>query len=696
MGYTMSGGLDINGAQQKQGRIGSGLNEWQLLRASWEFLTSHDFANPAVFTLPSDTSGPAIPPREFPKAFSRTFVDPSGAVNILAGLEEGDLDLIRHHARETSQMLARAGKSDTFESVFMTDLSNASVVFDEVFTVTLSADRSLEKSKSASDYASKVQQKTHEVAALLRQGLGSRAIIVSVHPLNPTCPWELTSSPTTRPLTLRIGLILNKSNAFGILDQGPPAEDTEGCKVFRQLWKNKAELRRFKDGSITESVVWSVDRPEERCLVPGMVVKYLLSTHFGLDEYEDETSLGWLTPQYLDRTRIPASAHDMIYTEASAKQGFRPVLDSFDSLYKLIKSSDEELPLSVLNYSPMSPALRYTSTFIPYSIDSKRWTTAPGCLKWTPTIDVLLQFESSRKWPDDLMAIQKIKMAVLVKTAQVIEAASGDQDIQVAVVLDPLASDIEDSATLEVIMPNGHAFHLHIFLDRERTLLERIVEGSEPDTSERMKRQAHDALDLHVRRYTAAPRHHTAIVTLHHMHPSFASACRLLKRWVSAHLLSTHFPEEVLELFMAAVYLDPTTLGAPATAHAGFLRSLHLIAHWAWREQALLVPLYTATQSHEKDSSTHNQTFKFPVEHREAAETGFQAARKADKDCHVMTMVIATEQDVTGRAWWRLGSPSRLVAARIQALAMATLNALQDGASVEVSRVKEINSLDSH
>ena len=38
------------------------------------------------------------------------------------------------------------------------------------------------------------------------------------------------------------------------MDRGPPADDARACTVFRALWGPRAELRRFKDGSIVEAV----------------------------------------------------------------------------------------------------------------------------------------------------------------------------------------------------------------------------------------------------------------------------------------------------------------------------------------------------------------------------------------------------------------------------------------------------------
>jgi len=480
--------------------------------------------------------------------------------------------------------------------------------------------------------------------------------------------WSPTETSSERSGALQIGVLLDKEHAFNILDQGPPSEDTVGSEAFRLLWGLKSELRRFKDGRITESVVWTANRPEERALIPGWVVQWLLSSHFDVEKDE----MTWTSPGYLPITQIPESAHRLVHAEGSEKLGFRPVMTAFDDLYKVIKAADDDLPLSVLNFSPMDPALRYSSTFIPYAVDTARAASAPDCVRYMPVVDVLIQFESSRKWPDDLVAIQKIKLAVLAKTAEILESKL--PDAEVSLVLDPHAPDVQDAAALEVVLGSGHAFHLHVQHDRERTLLERIVEDADTP-SEKLRRIAQDAYDLHYRRYSAAPRHHGAVITLHHMYPSFASAGRLLKRWVASHLLSSHFPEEMLELIMASVYLDPGAHEVPTTAHTGFIRAIELIAHWSWRDSALLVPIYTATRDHDPDASV--RSVAFPEGPRRQAESSFQAIRKMDKECHKSTMVVVTEDDLLGRAWLPMGLPHRLIASRLVTLAQATLAAIQ-------------------
>jgi U3 small nucleolar RNA-associated protein 22 len=86
-----------------------------------------------------------IPQGEFVKAFKDVLVDHTGSVNVLAGWEKGDVDLVccpltllsgteitqlRYHARETLAMLEDTSL-DRFDEVFLRDHTLGPVSCDE-------------------------------------------------------------------------------------------------------------------------------------------------------------------------------------------------------------------------------------------------------------------------------------------------------------------------------------------------------------------------------------------------------------------------------------------------------------------------------------------------------------------------------------------------------------------------------------
>ncbi len=496
------------------------------------------------------------------------------------------------------------------------------------------------------------------IAATLRRGLSDRARVIQV-------------SPSSSANALAIGIILDPAHATRVIDIGPSPDQPAASQSFRQLWGEKAELRRFQDGSITESVVWDLARPEEAALIPSRIVAWLLGRHLSINEdiiRRFTSDRGW--PSMI---QTPDSARNAVSVASCEKLGFRPMIDAYEDLYRLLKSIDTELPLSILQVTPASELLRYSSIFVPHPIDLDRYPTAPGNLKYVPCAEIVMQFESSPRWPDDLAAIQKVKLALLEKLARVVVAQR--RKARADIVLDHRASDIEDHAALEVLLPQGVAFRIRIFHDRERTLLERATQDDAPAFGTSLPqpplRLALPALATNIYRFVHLPLQHSAIYPLHHRYPSYSSATRLLKRWFAAHLLSLYVCSEAIELLMASVYLDPGTLHIPSSAPAGFIRTIRMLAQWDWRSAPLVVPVFSAS----RDAASFSGRVRFPAEKRKAAEEAFGSLRVRDKEIARGAWVIATEEDFHGMRWTeRLG---KVVAGRVTALAKATLAAIE-------------------
>src|SRR5258707_13678299 len=82
-----------------------------------------------------------------------------------------------------------------------------------------------------------------------------------------------------------------------------------------------------------------------------------------------------------------------------------------------------------------------------------------------------LEFEKSARWPDDLVAIQKMKMAFLERIARALAEAMPGLVTRVAIVSLTGVPPTADQAQLEITTPDGRAFAFRILHAREATLL---------------------------------------------------------------------------------------------------------------------------------------------------------------------------------------------------------------------------------
>lgn len=519
----------------------------------------------------------------------------------------------------------------------------------------------------------RINQYLNSIQATLTQALGTRAKAISLTQSSTTSAWSISSKASNTATELQLGIYLDQGEAGRLVDHGPNAEDEEACKAFRSFWGKKSEMRRFKDGRITESVVWEADTPLARSTIIGQIIQYILKEHFKLDEENVKVFVGAFNP-FMSESLATRKA---LYQSDPSVKSFGGIMEAFEGLSTTLRGLDG-LPLALKNVSASSEMLRYTSTFVPGSRKTKQFFQLPETTRFVPMADIVLTFETSGHWPDHLEAVQKIKAAFLQRIADVLMDKITYSQCNLAFDLE--ASPQSDNVALEILLPSGYAFRARVYHERERTLLSQLPTYTPAEILE-----VQNMLKHHSTRFVAKPKHHSAISALQNAFPALGTAIRLTKRWFRAHLLSPHITPELIELFCVAAFLEPSSpLPVPTTAASGFTRTLALLASWSWREEPLLIALYTAVGG---DVDLGKRRATFPLDKEARARQTFSQTRKSDPTIvRGGAMYLATEEDLGGKAWgW--DSPSPMIAARIGAIAEASLSALQSDLSgdIEVS-----------
>ena len=528
------------------------------------------------------------------------------------------------------------------------------------------------RAKSAhlvADYGSVYNALLASLTSVLRRGLRNRAkAIAALHPSSDVR--SLSQALPSSSSVIHLGIVLDTEHAFRLVDHGPAAEEqeSEAAKQFRDFWGDKAELRRFKDGSITESVVWDVKSADERVHVPAMIVRHLLQRHLGIGADAVQT---WQS-QFDALLKAPDSIRSL-YETRGASVGFKAALTAFDTLVKQVKALDDQLPLAVLNVSPTSAALRYTEAFVPVAIPLASRPGLPSAASYLPAMEIVVEFEKSGRWPDDLRAIQKIKLAFFERLATCLMGAVKGLQANVVLGDGPVRKEIQDEAALDIVTPDGWAFRARIWHDREATLLDRTIDPQphvpkaikKPLTLEetRDRHAAIEAKEVYTKRFIHAPRHHRAIAALSHRSAAFAGTVRIVKRWFAAHwLLGSHVQEEAVELLCSYVFLRTGArvqsegvagfigAGVPGTKERGFAMVVEFLKDWDW-SKGLVVPL----EYGERDASAVPDATKLPSTHA--------------------AWSLVTEFDPDGHMWTSRG-PDAIVARRVTVLAKATWEGL--------------------
>ncbi|KAF1923557.1 pre-rRNA processing protein Utp22 [Didymella exigua CBS 183.55] len=622
--------------------LSPGYSSYQLFKAALQFIARHDLSKKAVvlhahnITIPKGDTTPV-------------FFDGPRGQNILFRMTQWSYACLRQEAQATVDMLSDT-VFDQFDATFILKTEVLKFKYDATLEIPLSA-FGLDPASEA--YNQQLSSACHKLYATLSHALTDRVTSISF-----TMPVEEHWSITTkRPQEKQRKCILvnfatDPANANRTVDHGPAAENKQEAAVFRKFWGEKSELRRFKDGSITESIVWSA----KDVSVIEQIVRYILPHHKIMQGAEQLSFTGDAFAHLISAGRIQG---------ASGVAPFLPIMNAFAAMEKDLRAL-EDLPLQLRSIRAADAQLRYASIEPP----------APG---HTPA-SVVLQFEGSGRWPDDLCAIQRTKIAFLLRIADLV--AESESEYTARVGLENPSQPAQNQAFLDLTSAAGFTFRIRIHHDREQPLLERQLQDKALDAGSRESAAA--SLALHKRDFTHAPRHTQVVQTLATRFPALSPALRLTKRWFAAHLLAPHFAPELLELLVLRTFLQPHPWTAPACATTGFLRTLAWLARWDWRHTPLIVDLSSAAAV---DQDGHAQP-RMQAADLARLTTRFEAWRRIDAGMNRVVLFAATTLDGDdGTTWTDKCAPATVVAARLTALASAATTALRRADDALLRRV---------
>lgn len=592
----------------------------QFFKAMLQILGGRDLRDPMVL----NSASLDIRRTESPVVF-----DGNLGVNILYKMTPWSYLSLRHHA-QSSLAAVNSRDDDSFDSTFGLNVAAPVLQYDELFSIKLSA----EVCKTATEERNFLLK----MYTTLVRGLGDRAALVNFKiPQRPS--WSLSQSPATNhneDYELEVALLTKPDNVARLVDHGPAAEEQDEAAEFRKFWGEKAELRRFRDGSISESLVWAPGSP-----ITLQIISYLAMLHFKIPP-----------------SSVKPKGHDLELTvlgtesPVTAKDAFRIIGSTFQTLTSTLHGLDG-LPLPIRSISPADPALRSSS------IDH------PLLPQTTRPMNMIIEFESSTRWPDSLPAIQYTKIAFLLKVAELLTASNGHLETRVGLENSESAATGHLNTTfLDVIYPSPGSglspicFRARIHHDREEHLLQTALAEKSLHRSVRDSLTA--ALAAHKRDFLAQPIHTTAIRNLCTRFPPLSATIRLLKKWVSSHLLLHHVPEEVFEIVVAHIFLHPAPWSTPGSSTTAFLRCLHLLSRWDWATMPLIADLSLSQD--------------MPASQVADLKTRFQAWRKLDPSMNNVVWFVGTNLDTTGTVWTQGSRPPRVVAGRLTALARAAVD----------------------
>ncbi|PVZ98639.1 hypothetical protein BB558_005354 [Smittium angustum] len=728
---------------------------------------------------------------DFTNNYKSTFVDPTGQLNLLARVPEWEMKRLRIEAEKSCSILD-LNEDNGFFPIFMQYIDDPTTTYDYLFNVEIDTTFSrinkniyllLDNPKTIPwefiDDANHLLYLQKQVTEIITTGLANRVVLVEPRQLNLITHMVKSKNETVniqgKKASFLLGIIVDGTEASKLVSLGPhPSPEATAdpnsassleIKRYEGIWGPKSELRRFRDGAIRMSTVWGSANSsnDERSFIVTKMVGFLMRRHFGFDlmpgvlgsedmklsnsvvstveSLKIQRALGKNVQKKIFSSLICLSKFNLSVDEVRGKtpkeivpvdQKINKPFIEFDKTYKIyqewtkkIIALGDDLPLQVLSIKAASPYLRGSSVMLPkQTFDNDDMYLSP--------IDTIIEFESSSKWPDDIMALQKVKAAFLEKLGSLYtkkndgssynilsrnygHTETTDNDSIMISGEGPLSvgSDAISGSTGDLLICEqdlllelfdssytGFVYRISLKMDREKAIYEKLLlKYNNPLLSLKEAVVARKAKIISLtkkinhwnRTFEWRPAHHSQVSNFmkNHYNP-YTTACRLFKRWLASHFLllessmgyissmGVHgVPEELAELIVGYVFANKSAKHkvygrSPSSGFSGFNRVLELLVDYKFNEEPLMVDLAVGT---EDDQEIEKIDWEPATNHFNGKKSG-------------AGMYIATPSDMKSE-WF--GHISALVYGRLKILATASLTAIKK--SVETNDPSLINSI---
>lgn len=607
--------------------LSKGHSPYQTFKATLEYLANRDLVSDPAIMKPGEH---ALPDNAGPVLF-----DGVRGMNILFKMSESSYSALRCAAKATVNLLSDS-TIDQFESCFIMKLDVPTCYYD--YTIEIPNNMCRDASSNTPMTVFNAPERSSQLYRILHEGLGDRASLIHIR--QPTARTWSIDSPANKELSsayVLVGLLLTVDVAFRTIDKGPLADDHEQAVRFRTFWGEKAELRRFNDGSIHETLSWMPHEAGQSVL--ARIIKHMIERHLSK---EAAGSIRMISESQTEMISSEQTTSSSVVLSGSS----RPSPD-FDNLLQRIQNLDG-LPLNIRQVTGVDP---------PIFRSASQRSLKHGNRAQVEPLAINIQFEGSSRWPQDLVAVQKAKVAFLLKVAEQLETTT--PGLSTSLRLEDNTNPFSNAAHIVISSPAGSKLQLRVHHEGEESLvLEKLAKSSKSDTDRGM---AAAALSDYKQKFVQGPMHRQALSSLGSRFPALSPSVGAMKRWRDRHLLSTHISNELIELLTLRTFVHPGPFDPPGTMVTGFFRTLLFISRWDWRSEPLILQLRTGLDKHAM----------------QAAKQRFEAWRHIDPAMNKLAMFVASDVDPSGATWTDM-RPSKVAAARFTSLATAAAKLIQE------------------
>jgi U3 small nucleolar RNA-associated protein 22 len=453
---------------------------------------------------------------------------------------------------------------------------------------------------------------------------------------------SVSVAPTSMENIYHVCINLSEESvgAFSSAEFGPDINNgdnelKESSKEFRNFWGEKSQLRRYKDGTIKETVTWDSSNSMELFCEIG---KYILESRlFNIQLSLPNDILANLSCS-IDTIEVFGSELESNLSFGSiAKSRTDEARVACQELIQILRTLPG-IPLEISAISAASPHLRGSSLIVPETIDLASIGSNEKAFS-NHAIEIVVELESSSKWPDHLVAIERIKIAFLLRFSRQIEKTAH------------IPSVVSNEGFLDVFM-KGYIFRIRLFYPKELA-----IRRAERDFPAFSKTQAdflnRRTLDLLEKELEVKPQLHQVLYNIAIRYPAFPLTCRLLKQWLNSLLILHYFSDELIELLVSNSFFNSAEFKIPKTLFQGFYQCLSLLATFPFSSSPLILDLKSDLTEEQRDkiNFSYNNLKQKPA------------------------IFIASKLDMANSIWTREGPP-KIIVDGVKRLAAAAINCM--------------------
>lgn len=651
-----------------------GFSSYQLFKGVIKYLATMDLCSEGYLQFYSDLNSTTTLPtsKYIEEGFQTpTIFDKVTKVNILNKMSHNSYQILKIYAQETLSMLNDVVK-DQFGNIFLTNLNKLNnIKYDACYdlelpthSVLLSKFGSLEKVR----FISFENFLVNKISNIVKIALGDRIKSFEVELCGHKNKFSIAKrkpSGGANFSSIKIKLLINPAESEKLVTRGPAntEELTTEAINFKNFWGKKASLRRFKDGSITHCCVWSTSASEP---VISSILGYVVKQHLTEDAKLSNPTLKQFH-ELLPLPNLPASSKTSVLNLGS----YQNLKKSFDDLFKIMFQLD--LPLSIKSILPVGSAFRYSSLCqpVPFAYSN------PDFLQ-----DVILEFESSPKWPDEITSLEKAKTAFLLKIQEQIDSTHSGNYKTFFTRDESIPFNLEIT-TLNILTPEGYGFKFRVLTERDEVLYLRAISNARNE----LKPELEKTFLKFTAKYLASIRHNRTLENISHSYQLYPPVVRLFKKWLDCHLLSIHLSDELIELLAIKPFVESAPFLIPGSVENGFLKVLRFLSQWNWKEDPLILDLVKPEDFQDSyetsigagvdlDAKTMRKlSEKLTLQQYKAIQGNFANLRNGDPQGLNLQFFVASKNDPSG-ILYSSGIPLP-IATRLTALAKVALNLIQ-------------------